>query len=136
MNNTLLWLEIPVSDFSRALNFYEKVFDITLDVKILLDTKMALFSKDQIGIKGSLVETKNHLGSNGIKPIFYVEILNEALLKVQKYGGVVISEPTLLRQRNKNGDVIIGVNLIDSQVGYYSEIKDSENNHIYLYSHS
>ncbi len=136
MNNTVLWLEIPVSDFSRALNFYEKVFDITLDVNILLDTKMALFSKEQIGIKGSLVETKNHTGSNGIKPIFYVEILNEAILKVQKYGGVVISEPTLLRQRNKNGDVIIGVNLIDNQVGYYSEIKDSENNHIYLYSHS
>jgi predicted enzyme related to lactoylglutathione lyase len=136
MNNTLLWLEIPVSDFSRALNFYEKVFDITLDVKILLDTKMALFSKEQIGIKGSLVETKNHLGSNGIKPIFYVEILNEAILKVQKHGGIVISEPTLLRQRNKNGDVIIGVNLIDNEVGYYSEIKDSENNHLYLYSHS
>ena len=136
MNNTLLWLEIPVSDFSRALNFYEKVFDITLDVKILLDTKMALFSKEQIGIKGSLVETKNHLGSNGIKPIFYVEILSEAILKVQKHGGIVISEPTLLRQRNKNGDVIIGVNLIDNEVGYYSEIKDSENNHLYLYSHS
>ena len=136
MNNTLLWLEIPVSDFSRALNFYEIVFDITLDVKILLDTKMALFSKEQIGIKGSLVETKNHLGSNGIKPIFYVEILNEAILKVQKHGGIVISEPTLLRQRNKNGDVIIGVNLIDNEVGYYSEIKDSENNHLYLYSHS
>ena len=97
---------------------------------------MALFSKEQIGIKGSLVETKNHLGSNGIKPIFYVEILNEAILKVQKHGGIVISEPTLLRQRNKNGDVIIGVNLIDNEVGYYSEIKDSENNHLYLYSHS
>ena len=136
MNNTLLWLEIPVSDFTRGLNFYEKVFDITLEVRVLYDTQMALFSKEQIGIKGSLIETKNHLGSNGIKPIFYVEILNEALLKVQKHGGVVISEPTLLRQKNKNGDTIIGVNLIDNQIGYYSEIKDSENNHIYLYSHS
>ena len=55
---------------------------------------------------------------------------------MQKHGGIVISEPTLLRQRNKNGDVIIGVNLIDNEVGYYSEIKDSENNHLYLYSHS
>lgn len=136
MNNTLLWLEIPVSDFTRGLNFYEKVFDITLDVRILFDTQMALFSKEQIGIKGSLIETKNHLGSNGIKPIFYVEILNEAILKVKKHGGVVISEPTLLRQKNKNGDTIIGVNLIDNQIGYYCEIKDSENNHIYLYSHS
>lgn len=136
MNNTLLWLEIPVSDFTRAVNFYEKVFNITLDVRVLYDTKMALFSKEQIGIKGSLIETKNHPGSNGIKPIFYVEILNEAILKVKKNGGDVVFEPTLLRQKNKEGDVIIGANLIDNEVGYYSEIMDSENNHIYLYSHS
>lgn len=136
MNNTLLWLEIPVSDFERAVTFYEKVFDITLDIRILFDTQMALFTKEQIGVKGSLIQTKNHPGSNGIKPIFYVEILNEAIIKVKKNGGVVVSEPTLLRQKNKEGDVIIGANLIDNQVGYYSEIMDSEKNHIYLYSHS
>jgi predicted enzyme related to lactoylglutathione lyase len=136
MNNTLLWLEIPVSDFERAVIFYEKVFDITLDVRTLFDTQMALFTKEQIGVKGSLIQIKNHPGSNGIKPIFYVEILNEAIIKVKKNGGVVVSEPTLLRQKNKEGDVIIGANLIDNQVGYYSEIMDSEKNHIYLYSHS
>ena len=136
MNNSLLWLEIPVSDFKRAVSFYENIFDSSLDIRILFETQMALFTKEQIGIKGSLIETKNHTGSNGIKPIFYVEILNEAIIKVKKNGGAVVSEPTLLRQKNKDGDVIIGANLIDNQVGYYAEIMDSENNHIYLYSHS
>ena len=136
MNNTLLWLEIPVSDFKRAVRFYENIFEITLEIRVLFETQMALFTNEQIGIKGSLIEIKNHPGFNGIKPMFYVEILNEALEKVKKYGGVVISEPTLLRQKNKDGDVIIGANLIDNQVGYYSEIMDSEKNHIYLYSHS
>lgn len=43
---------------------------------------------------------------------------------------------TILKQMNKNGEFIIGKNLIDNEVGYYAEVKDSEGNHLYLHSHS
>jgi hypothetical protein len=66
----------------------------------------------------------------------FIDIMLDAIENVTSYGDKVIKEPTLLRQKNKNGDIIIGTNLIDGQVGYYSEILYSEGNHLYLYSHS
>jgi uncharacterized protein len=136
MNSSVLWLEIPVSNFIRAVNFYETVFKTKLQITILFDKQMALFTKEQFGLKGALVETENYLGSNGIKPFYYIDVMSEAIEAVLTCNGKVISEPTLMRQKNKNGDVIIGTNLIDNQVGYYAEVTDSEGNHFYLYSHS
>lgn len=97
---------------------------------------MALFDKEVFGMKSSLIQIENYEGSNGIKPIIYVDIMNDTVEAVLEFGGKVIKEPSLLRQKNKNGDVIIGTNLIDGKVGYYAEILDSEGNHLYLYSHS
>ena len=136
MNTPILWIEIPVANIDRAVLFYEKVLNTKLELTTLFETKMALFNKDVFGMKGSLVQTENYAGSNGMKPIVYVEIMPDAVECVLEFGGKMIKEPTLLRQKNKNGDIIIGTNLIDGQVGYYAEIQDSEGNHLYLYSHS
>lgn len=136
MNTPILWIEIPVADIHRAIKFYENVLNTKLEITTLFETQMALFNKEVFGMKGSLIQTENYCGSNGIKPIVFVDIMPDSIENVTSYGGKVIKEPTLLRQKNKNGDVIIGTNLIDGQVGYYAEIQDSEGNHLYLYSHS
>ena len=136
MKTPILWIEIPVANLDRADKFYENVLETKLEYKTLFDTPMALFSKDTFGMKGSLIQIDNHQGSNGIKPIVYVDIMADSIENVIEFGGEVIKEPVLLRQRNKNGDILIGTNLIDGQVGYYAEILDSERNHLYLYSHS
>ena len=136
MNTPILWLEIPVSEIPRATRFYENLLNTTLELKTLFDTPMALFNKEVFGIKASLVKRENYMGSNGIKPIIYIEIMSDGIDIVLRFGGKIIAEPVLLRQKNKNGDIIIGTNLIDGQVGYYAEIQDSEGNHCYLYSHS
>lgn len=136
MKTPVLWLEIPVSDFERSIKFYQAVFNMTFEVKTLFDTQMALFDKEYFGMKGSLVKTQNHTGSNGIKPIVLVPIMSETINLIVKHGGSIIKEPSLLRQKNKDGDIIIGTNLIDGQIGYYAEVTDSEANHFYLYSHS
>ena len=136
MNTPILWIEIPVSNIDRAILFYEKVLDTKLELMTLFETRMALFNKDVFGMKGSLIQTENYAGSNGIKPFVYVDIMLDTVESVLEFGGKIITEPTLLRQKNKNGDTIIGINLIDGQIGYYAEIQDSEGNHLYLYSHS
>ncbi len=136
MNAQVIWLEIPVSDMNRAKEFYEKLLNTTIELRVLFDTPMALFSKEAFGIKGSLILVENHQGSNGIKPIIYIDIMADSMEIVEQFGGKVIKRPTLLRQKNKNGEIIIGTNLIDNQVGYYAEIQDCEGNHLYLYSHS
>ncbi len=136
MKSNILWVEIPVSNFTRAVTFYEKVLETKLDVRTVFDKPMAFFKKEDIGIKGSLVEVENYSGGNGVKLIFHADILHSAVQRVKDNGGQVVSLPTLLRQKNKNGETIIGTNLIDNQVGYYTELKDSEGNNFYLYSHS
>ncbi len=136
MSTPVLWIEIPVADFDRAVNFYQIIFNTKLEIKTLFDTEMALFDKSVFGIKASLVKKENHQTSNGIKPIIYVSVMSETIALILKHGGSVINEPTLLRQKNKDGDIIIGTNLIDGEVGYYAEVIDSEANHFYLYSHS
>ena len=45
MSNPIGWFELPVKDFKRAVKFFEKVFDIELQV--LQEQKMmALFPQD------------------------------------------------------------------------------------------
>jgi len=136
MSTPILWIEIPVANITRAIRFYENVLNTKLELTTLYETQMALFDKDVFGMKGSLVQRPDFTGSNGIKVMVFVEIMLDAIESVKEFGGKVIMEPTLLRQKNKNGDVIIGTNLIDGQIGYYAEIQDSEGNHLFLYSHS
>lgn len=136
MNSSLVWLEIPASNFQRAVAFYEALFNITLDVQQIYDKPMAFFTREQLGIKGSIVEMPGHEGGSSVRPIFYVSVLYVAMETVQAMGGEVLQQPMLLRQTNSEGEVVIGTNRIDNQVGYYAKIKDSEGNELYLYSHS
>lgn len=136
MRTPIVWIEIPVSNFERALNFYQNVFETKLDVREFYGKKVGLFSQESFGIKASINEQENFNGSNGTKPFFLVNVMSDALESVEENGGKIIARPILLKQTNEHGELIIGSNLIDNEVGYYAEVTDSENNHFYLYSHS
>lgn len=136
MRTPVLWIEIPVANFDRAVTFYENVFETKLEVKHIFEKSIALFDKERFGLGLSLSQMENYVGGSNIKPFMFVTIIQDTIELVTENGGTVVMAPTLMRQRNKNGDIIIGSNLIDNQVGYYAEIKDTEGNHLYLYSHS
>lgn len=136
MRTPILWIEIPVSNFEKALNFYQNVFETKLAIRMFYGKKVGLFSQESFGIKASINEVEHHNGSNGIKPFFFVSVMSDALELVEENGGKIIRRPMLLKQTNENGELIIGSNLIDGEVGYYAEVTDSEDNHFYLYSHS
>lgn len=136
MKTPIVWIEIPVADFERAVKFYENVFETKLEIRGLLKDQIALFDADRFGVKMSLNLVNDYIGLSGIKPFFLVNIIRDVIERVVEHGGEVVMTPTILKQMNKNGEFIIGKNLIDNEVGYYAEIKDSEGNHLYLYSHS
>ena len=50
--------------------------------------------------------------SNSVKPTFFVEIMQEVINRVILNGGKVILDPTLLKQQNNKGEILIGANLI------------------------
>jgi predicted enzyme related to lactoylglutathione lyase len=60
--NTLNWFEISVSDFDRAIKFYETIFDIELYRNEIMEMKMAYFPSENMNgkVSGALVHSSGH----------------------------------------------------------------------------
>lgn len=136
MDKKIAWIEIPAQNIKRAIIFYEKILNTKLEVQIVLDKPIAVLDEKIFGVKGCIIENENFNGTGGIKLVLKVNIMYEAVENVEKLGGKIIVPSTLLKQRNSSGDLTIGKNLIDGEVGYICEITDSEGNGLFLYSHS
>lgn len=132
----LVWLEIGVKDITRISQFYEAVFKVKTDIKNFSNGKIGTFSKDNTCLNVCLKETEKAAGSNNVKPTFFVSVISEVMINVEKYGGKIVSPPELLRQQNEKGETLIGANLIDNHLGYFAEITDPEGNAILIYAHS
>ena len=131
-----MWFEIPVKNLDRAILFYSEILSIKIEKTKFLDKEHGVINKDQNTIKGTLVEKENHSPGAGIVLFFYVEELTESLSNVMKYGGDVVVEKNLLKQKTEEGYLTIKSNLIGGDIGYYAEIIDCEGNRICLYSNS
>ena len=118
------WFEIPVSDFDRARNFYEKVFDIHIQVQELGKTRMGWFPFAQDpqarGAGGSLVYNPDFYkpSATGVLIYFSSKNIDQELDRVEESGGVVLRKRTL----------------ISEGVGYMGLFRDSEGNRIALHS--
>lgn len=132
----IVWFEIPVTDFNRAVDFYTKVLLINIKIIKLLDQELGLLEKQDGSIGGVLVRKDDHKQGSGCTLFFYVTDISQTLIQVQENSGTVVTPKNLLRQRNEWGKVVIAENLIDQNVGYFAEILDCEGNKIALYSHS
>lgn len=120
--NALNWFEIPVSDFDRALQFYQQIFDIEMHVAEMMDIKMATFPPDAMAghTSGALALSKwHHPSKDG--SVIYLNAnpdLQIILDKVEPAGGSILMPKTL----------------INDQIGYQSWIIDSEGNRLALHS--
>lgn len=122
--NMVGWFEIPVSDMDRAKFFYEKVFDIKIQVEQFGDTKMGWFpfpkNPEARGAGGSLVQNKQFYKpmANGTLVYFSSPEITYEIRKVEEAGGVTLQEKTLIRE----------------DIGYMSLFLDCEGNRIALHS--
>ena len=132
----IIWFEIPVKNLDRSIVFYSEVLCISIEKTHFLDKEYGVFNKDQNVIKGVLTEKENYSPGTGIILFFYVEELTESLASVIEFGGKVIVEKTLLKQKTSEGYLTIKSNMIGGSTGYYAEIIDCEGNRICLYSNS
>lgn len=132
----MVWLEIGVQNIHRAKLFYQNVFNIDVEIKDIVNGRIGTFYSKSKCLNVCLIERDATATKNSIKPTFFVDVISETLQKVELHGGKIISQPELLRQTNQKGESLIGANLIDNELGYMSEISDSEGNDILLYSHS
>lgn len=70
MKTPVVWIEIPVSNFERAVEFYENVFETKLEIRGILNSQLALFDKEKFGIKMSLNLVSYYVAFSGIKSFF------------------------------------------------------------------
>ena len=116
--NPVSYFEIPVSDLDRAVEFYESVFDTTLESTVIDGNSMALFgySDSEPGITGALALGESYTPSReGPRIYFSVANIDAVLEKVTQHGGLVAYPKTSI------GDL-----------GWVAEFIDSEGNQIAL----
>ncbi|MEO9816948.1 MAG: VOC family protein [Flavobacteriaceae bacterium] len=116
------WFEIPVLDMERAITFYEKVFQITIQVQDLGGTQMGWFpwAEGKTGAAGSLVLQKEYRPSSthGVLVYFASADVQNELSQIESAGGKVLKPKTQ----------------ISPEVGYMGLFLDTEGNRIALHS--
>ena len=120
MKNPVCFFEIPVQDLDRAINFYESVFEISMEREEVDGNKMAWFpmSPEAPGVSGALA--KGHS---------YVPALTGSRL----YFRTKNIEQTLARAIAAGGQELYPVTSV-GKLGWVAEFEDSEGNRIALHS--
>jgi predicted enzyme related to lactoylglutathione lyase len=118
MKHLINWVEIPVTDMERAVEFYKKILDADFYETIIEDIKYALFpSEDQFNC-GALAQGPYYTPStNGVT--IYLDggrDLDLILKKVAEVGGTILVEKMFLSK----------------EAGYIGVFLDSEGNKIGL----
>ncbi len=114
------WFEIPVKNLDRAINFYEKVFDVKLSPEEMGGMKMALFpfTQDAPGAAGSLIKGESYEPSHaGTVVYFTVEDIPETLRRINANGGKTLMPKTAI-----------------GQYGFIAQYEDTEGNRLALHS--
>jgi len=119
LKHYISWFEIPVINFQQALDFYNTIYSIDMEVTVHQEYTMAFFPADK-GIGGALVSGPASLPSEK-GPLLYLnggKDLNTILKKVDPAGGRVIMPKTLINEES----------------GYFAIFLDSEGNKLALHS--
>lgn len=120
MEKLLAFFEIPAADFTRAVKFYETVFQLELAVSECEEEKMALFPAGEGETTGAISWAKGFDPSDkGVLIHFRVEDLTDTLTRVEKHGGKVVRSKTKIECEG---------------MGYFALFVDSEGNTVGLYS--
>lgn len=122
MDQAINWFEIPVSDFDRAITFYETIFQIELQQQVFApEFKMGVFPHSTSGVGGALV----------LNPSFYHPTEKGALVYLNANPDLAAVEA---RVAQAGGEVVIEKRMISPDHGFMAVIKDTEGNRIALHS--
>lgn len=122
-NNVVGWFELPVTDMSRAVSFYEKVFDFKMEIHKIGDLEMGWFPW-----------IDNGLGSGGslVKHSEYKPSAEGVLIYFTAHSGDLSNE--LSRVGEAGGRVLMEKKKISDEYGYMALFLDTEGNRVALHS--
>lgn len=120
MSNSINWFAIPVSDFNRALDFYNALFNGGMQHTQLGGQDLAFFPSERGDISGHLFQADDYKPSD-----------KGALLYLN--GGDDL-QPVLDRVEGAGGKVVKEKTQVTPEIGYVAEFIDTEGNKIALHS--
>ncbi|MCK8481698.1 VOC family protein [Psychroserpens algicola] len=120
MKSHISIFEIPATDISRAVNFYQAILDITIEKIEMPEMEMGIFPYEEQMVTGVIIKAEgNKPSSNGVT--IYLnggDNLQIILDKIEKNGG----------------KIMVPKSLHADESGYYALFLDSEGNKIGLHS--
>lgn len=120
MKSFISIFEIPATDISRAVNFYQSILDIKIEKMEFSETQMGIFPYEEQMVTGVIIKAEgNKPSANGVT--IYLnggDNLQIILDKVVKNGG----------------EIIVPKSLHADESGYYALFLDSEGNKMGLHS--
>jgi predicted enzyme related to lactoylglutathione lyase len=119
--NMVAWFEIPVSNMDRAKAFYEKVFEVKINVQDFGGVQMGWFptAGEAPGALGSLIQNEAYiLSEKGTLVYFGSENVQNQLDLIEEAGGKIKQ----------------GKTMISPEHGYMAVFIDTEGNRVALYS--
>ena len=124
MKNSIIWFEIPVKNFDRAIKFYETVMGVKIDVmppnpKMPMKYGMFPYDTKNGGIGGGLVESEGYEPSSKGSVVYLNggDDLSNPLAKVEKAGGKIIMPKTSL---GPNGFMAHFIDTEGNRVAFHS----------------
>ena len=120
MKNLISIFEIPATDFSRAVKFYQAILDISIDEVEMDGVAMGLFSGGDNSVSGSVIKGTNYKPSaDGV--IIYLN------------GGDNL-QVVLDRVEANKGKILVPKTQISPDIGFYALFIDTEGNKVGLHS--
>lgn len=120
MKNLVAFFEIPATDFSRAVKFYETVLNCKLSVMECSTEKMAFFPEESGKCPGAVSFAPDFKPSkDGVLISLSVGNMEEAIFCIEENGGKIITPKTKIEAEG---------------MGYFSVFIDVEGNRVGLYS--
>lgn len=122
MKNLVKLIEIPATDFARAVKFYETVLGIELTVCDSCETEKMAFFSDFAGTEPNVAISwaADFLPSkNGVLVSLNVDSMEQTLERIHANGGKTIRPKTKIEA---------------DSMGYFALFSDSEGNTIGLYA--
>lgn len=122
LKNSIVWGEIPVTDFERAKKFYSAIYDYEMYTQQMGPHLMGFLpmERDSQGIGGAIVSGEGYVPSRQGSLIYLNggKDLNVVLNRVEKAGGKVLQPKTQ----------------ITPEIGYFALLIDTEGNKVALHS--
>ncbi len=120
MKNYISIFEIPATDISRAVKFYQSILDINIEIMDMEGMQMGLLPFEGQNVIGTIMQGKGYTPSpNGVT--IYLNGGDNLQVILNKVG-------------NNDGKIIVPKTLHGDESGYFAIFLDTEGNKIGLHS--